>query len=262
MPYEVIRELPITIEIVIFDWDGTLYPIKVGILAFEEAYKEYFEEHNIKFEDYQILREIIRENWGKPGLEIIENTNKKLYEAGINAVLNEHEVYESKKTIFKDLITKNISLIDGAKVTIEILHDVSRYRLAIATNHSDKKNIENILEANGISDYIELIVNTEDTKKVPKPEPDMLNFVLKELRIEKHQAVYVGDQKSDVETANRAGIPGIMIKGTLDSESLKKVISPNKEIFEPHVILSSIKDLSRYLFESFVETVNKPIPKK
>ena len=43
----------------------------------------------------------------------------------------------------------------------------------------------------------------------PKPEPDGVNKVLRQLGVEREQAIYVGDSDVDVETAHNAGLPCI-----------------------------------------------------
>lgn len=60
-----------------------------------------------------------------------------------------------------------------------------------------------------------------DQPKSLKPAPKMLNSTLERFKIEKNDAVYVGDMAIDLETAKRAGIDAIFTKG--GSSSLKEV---------------------------------------
>lgn len=56
-----------------------------------------------------------------------------------------------------------------------------------------------------------------------KPAPDTVNEVLKELQISKTDAVYIGDSKVDLRTAENAGMPCIIVTwGYRDEEDLRK----------------------------------------
>lgn len=57
----------------------------------------------------------------------------------------------------------------------------------------------------------------------PKPEPDMVEYVLNTYALRKEEVVYVGDSRVDIETATRAGIDGIFVTwGFDDKDTLLK----------------------------------------
>ena len=56
-----------------------------------------------------------------------------------------------------------------------------------------------------------------------KPAPDTVNEVLKNLQMDKSQAVYIGDSEVDVQTAQNAGMDCIAVDwGFRDREVLQK----------------------------------------
>ena len=51
----------------------------------------------------------------------------------------------------------------------------------------------------------------ESENLMPKPAPDMVEYALKKLIVDKKDAVYVGDSKVDIKTAENSGIDGIFV---------------------------------------------------
>ena len=70
-----------------------------------------------------------------------------------------------------------------------------------------------------------------------KPSPDMIEFVLKKLGINKEEALYVGDSEVDIATANNAGLPCISVLwGFRHREELTKA-GATSFISHPHELL-------------------------
>lgn len=73
-----------------------------------------------------------------------------------------------------------------------------------------------------------------------KPHPEMLESLLAELNIEKHQAVMIGDTSFDMEMAKNAGIDRIGVSmGVHDNSVLEQ--------FSPLVIVNSLPELKSHL---------------
>jgi len=51
----------------------------------------------------------------------------------------------------------------------------------------------------------------ERTGIAKKPAPDSVNEVLKQLSIDRHEAVYIGDSEVDIATAKNAGMDGVIV---------------------------------------------------
>ena len=82
-------------------------------------------------------------------------------------------------------------------------------------------------------------------ESISKPDPDMINSLLKELKIEKHEAVMIGDTSYDLEMAQRAGVDSIGIThGVHDNKVLSQ--------YQPRAIVDSVAELYMLL-------LNKPV---
>ncbi|GEM_PF-4991915 len=70
-----------------------------------------------------------------------------------------------------------------------------------------------------------------------KPHPEILFKIMEKLKVSKEEVVFVGDMDIDMETAKRAGVDSIFLKG--GSSSLKEV----KNKFNGVKIANSLKDV-------------------
>jgi phosphoglycolate phosphatase len=78
---------------------------------------------------------------------------------------------------------------------------------------------------------------------VSKPDPDMINSLLNELNIKKHEAVMIGDTSFDLEMAQNAGVDSIGVTyGVHDIEVLSK--------YQPRAIVDSLVELHQLLIKS------------
>ncbi|MFA5272436.1 MAG: HAD-IA family hydrolase, partial [Candidatus Omnitrophota bacterium] len=106
--------------------------------------------------------------------------------------------------------------------------------IAIASNRpSIYTNL--ILKSLGIKKYFDFVLCADDIKS-NKPNPKILKIILKKFKIKKSEAVFVGDMDIDLETAKRAKIDVVFIKGgssrlrAVRKYKNKKVINSLKEI--------------------------------
>jgi phosphoglycolate phosphatase len=83
--------------------------------------------------------------------------------------------------------------------------------------------------------YFDLIVCGDQIQRL-KPHPKILRHIMRAFKVPKESAVFIGDMSVDMETAARAGVDAVFIKGGSDSVSqikdypVRKVISSLKEI--------------------------------
>ncbi len=85
------------------------------------------------------------------------------------------------------------------------------YRMAVATN-KPARFAEPILAALGLARYF-LHVAGPDVVGVTKPDPAVVSACLRALELAPADAAYVGDMVLDVETADRAGLPVVLVCG-------------------------------------------------
>jgi len=92
--------------------------------------------------------------------------------------------------------------------------------LAVASNRpSLYTNI--LLTRLKLKKYFKLVCCGDELKDL-KPHPKMINTIIKRFKVNKQEAVYIGDMDIDLETAKRAGIDAVFI--TTGSSSLKDVL--------------------------------------
>lgn len=79
-----------------------------------------------------------------------------------------------------------------------------------------------LLQSSGLRGVFDCVVGADQVKCL-KPDPEMANHILKELRCETTQAILVGDTSYDVLMAQNAGLRSIAVTyGVHDVEVLKK----------------------------------------
>lgn len=78
-----------------------------------------------------------------------------------------------------------------------------RYKTAIATNRTD--SIDWVLDAFDLKRDFDYVVSALDVEH-PKPDPELLQKILKRYRIRPEQAVYIGDSILDELAARAAGL--------------------------------------------------------
>lgn len=82
------------------------------------------------------------------------------------------------------------------------------YKIAMATNRG--KTVEGVLDHFQLRPYFDLAVGVFDVER-PKPHPDMLLKCTEYFGLGVDEAVYVGDQETDRESASKAGMRFIAI---------------------------------------------------
>jgi HAD superfamily hydrolase (TIGR01509 family) len=85
--------------------------------------------------------------------------------------------------------------------TLALLRE--RYRVAMATNRG--QTTQGVVDHFTLRDLFDLAVGVLDVAR-PKPHPDMLALCLERFDVPAREAVYVGDQATDLEAAEAAGI--------------------------------------------------------
>lgn len=192
------------IKLIIFDLDGTLV----------DAYKAIAVTLNRSLKHYgfkTVSGETVRNNVGHGDKNFIEGFFPKSY---VNKALSHY-----RKNHMSDL-RKFTRFLPGAKRTLRALH-TKGYRLAIASNRPTfyTKGILKSLRIDKRFDY----VLCADKIRSLKPSPDILNKVLSKFKLNKREALYVGDMAIDVQTGKRAGIVTVaVLTGSSSRQELKK----------------------------------------
>ena len=138
------------------------------------------------------------------------------------------EEEEKNSHTFHDhfMVEANICMTASARLYDYTLPSLRRIKekggkTAIVTTKY-KFRIEQIFEKFNSSELIDIIVGS-DTVKNPKPDPESVEYVLKELNTSPEDAVYIGDSEVDAKTAKAGGIDFIgVLTGTTKREELQK----------------------------------------
>ncbi len=91
----------------------------------------------------------------------------------------------------------------------EVLESLSRkHRLGVVTNRR-RAGVDTILKNFDLEKYFEVLIRKEDVVN-PKPHPEPLLMALEKLKIKPEDAVYIGDNEVDVQTAKAAAVKVII----------------------------------------------------
>ncbi|MDR1658399.1 MAG: HAD family hydrolase [Deltaproteobacteria bacterium] len=103
--------------------------------------------------------------------------------------------------------------------SIDILTSAKRkgYLLGLATN---RINPWNDLVSLKIAQYFDTAVGASDVPR-PKPEPDIILTVIRQLRVEPSKSLFIGDSLSDMKSARSAGVKALgLLQGGASAEEL------------------------------------------
>lgn len=114
-----------------------------------------------------------------------------------------HSVFAEVDNISLTMLAKLLKPINGALPLLDNLHRKG-CRIAIATTDRGER-AKLAMDFLGFGDKIDLIVGADQVKK-PKPDPEIADIILNNLKIDPSGAVIVGDAKTDVLVGINAGL--------------------------------------------------------
>jgi phosphoglycolate phosphatase-like HAD superfamily hydrolase len=132
-------------------------------------------------------------------------------------------VFEEVDRISTGIIDRLVIPIRGAGELLDSLTSAG-CRIAIATTDRSYRAVL-AMDTLGFMKNIDLVAGA-DLVSEPKPSPEMIYYILDTLRIEKSQALMVGDAITDVEMGCRAGLIGTVgvLTGQTSREDLQQII--------------------------------------
>lgn len=206
------------VKLIIFDIDGTIV----------DAYKAIQESLNFTLKKLgypKVGMTTVRRAVGHGDRNFMEQfVAKEDVTEGLDLYRPHHE---------KSLIRYS-KVIPGAR---RLLRDLKRrgYKLAIASNRPPRFS-KILLKHLGLLKYFDAVACAKDKTEI-KPKPFLIPKILKRLRIEKDEALYVGDMTVDVRAGRNAGIKTVAVLGGSSSKvELKKA--------RPFKIIPKVTDLS------------------
>lgn len=209
------------LELIIFDLDGTLidaYP------AITSSFNYTMRKLSRPAQPAKVIRRAV--GWGD-GLLL----KPFVAEGSLSKALSLYRRHH------KQALIKYSRLLPGANTLLKELR-AKGYKLAVASNRPTKFSLI-LMRHLKIAKFFDYYL-CADKLKHGKPHPEILNTIVKKLKVKKSRALYVGDMGIDAKAAKRAKIKCVIVTG--GSSSRKEIV---KE--KPYLIIKDIKRLSDLL---------------
>jgi len=193
-------------DLIIFDWDGTLVDsIDWIVHCLQKAAGEY----GCIVPEKQAAKDII-------GLSI-QRAMETLF-PGIDQKTQEQLIACYSQEFFSKQITED-DLFTGVNEMLVKFKQMG-YFVAIATGKS-RVGLDKAMKGTGLSGFFHITRCADQTAS--KPQPDMLEEIIKEMAVCKERVVMVGDSIHDMQMAINAGIASIAVScGAHSSEQLQQ----------------------------------------
>jgi pyrophosphatase PpaX len=211
------------IDVFAFDVDGTMLDTYEHIV---KAFEYTLDEHKISSS-----RDLIRSVIGMTLHQCYEalapeHTNHDLLAETHHNVQQSQEMYEL------------ITVYDGLVSVLDVIHQKDK-KAVVVTNRS-RGSLKLIFDHVGLSDKFDYIVTKDDVTH-PKPDPEGIWLVARELGVDKNKIAMIGDTSIDITAGKNAnaGMTIAMSHGFGSEEELRTS--------EPDIILDSFKELEELI---------------
>ncbi|WP_336010487.1 HAD-IA family hydrolase [Acinetobacter calcoaceticus] len=207
-------------ELVIFDWDGTLYNSVGQIVA---SLQHAAEQHELPLTN-EAAKSII-------GLGLPEVMQTLFPEAP--------ELHDSILKAYGDHYIANSTNDTWFDGVAELLHDLKAQglKLAVATG-KNRRGLDRVIAKTQSTHLFDVTRAANETRS--KPDPLMLQEILTVTGVSVERAVMIGDSSYDLEMAQRLNMPRIGVGyGVHSVEVLQQ--------FKPLTIAKDVQELHRFL---------------
>ena len=215
-----------SIRLIIYDLDGVLINSDKAIL---ESFKRTMAELGEPFKP-----NMIKDRIGHNLYQIFRDTMSHEYYDRVEEL---RQIYIKH---FQSLEIACITLLPDVHETLTKLSDRG-FLQSVATNKAVSE-AERILSNLGVDDHFDLIAGFMTVDK-PKPEPDMIHYILEKLEVNPIQAVFVDDTNVGLTAGIRAGVNTIGI--TTGNNTLDEIKSVN-----PDMIINRISMLPEIIVKN------------
>ena len=208
------------IELIIFDWDGTLFDSVGQIVASLQYAAQLFEQPLTDDAAKSII------GLGLPEVMQILFPQVPHLQQDILECYADHYVANSKGDAWFDGVA-------------ELLADLKQQgiKLAVATGKS-RKGLDRVLTQTQSHDFFDITRAASETKS--KPHPLMLEEILAEMQVSIDSAIMVGDTSYDLEMAQNLNMPRIGVSyGVHSIDTLQQ--------YQPLAIVHNVQELHVYL---------------
>lgn len=193
-----------SLKAIIFDLDGTL-------INSHSLHLETFKQPLIK-RGHKFKKRDLHRSFGKRASDILKMNYSELSNKEVEEIIKEKN----------ELFQKRISKIKVMKCANKVLRELSKEYLLGLGSGSNKELLYRVLKDKGWNKYFKAVISSEDISS-SKPSPLIINKILKKLKVNHKEAVYVGDGIYDALCARNAGVKFIGVTtGGLQKERLQK----------------------------------------
>lgn len=210
-------------RVVIFDWDGTLVD---SVEHIADSLHQAATELGYPELEREAYRDII-------GLGLVEAL-EKLYPGIDRDALD--DIREGYKRYFFSKMTTPQNVFAGMTDVVADIRKAGR-GCSVATGKS-RRGLDVALESSGLGGYFDITRCADETRS--KPDPAMLEEIIRFYGIEPSDAVMIGDTRYDLEMAQRIGMPSIGVEWGVHGRDVLGQYSPR-------AIVDSVTDLRRAL---------------
>ncbi|MES0491527.1 MAG: HAD-IA family hydrolase [Leptospirales bacterium] len=211
------------IELIIYDWDGTLMD-SIGLIS--QCMQKAFSELALPELSDEKAKSII-------GLALVRGI--EVLTPGASVALREKVVLTYKKYFFK-LSETGMHLFPGVAKGMSQLK-ANGVGLAVATGKS-RMGLDRDFARIDFADFFHETRTIDECR--PKPDPHMIEDIMQTLKVDPDKTIMVGDTSYDMEMAERAGIRRIAASyGAHPVEQLTP--------FKPEKVFSDFQTLHEWL---------------
>ncbi len=191
-------------ELLVFDWDGTLYDSSCFIV---KCVQKAAEQVDLPIPDKELIKQSI-------GLSVSKAIERSMPDI---SPMQQANLVQAYRRVLVEHACKP-TLFEGAKEVLQGLRHTG-YLLAIATG-KDSRGLALDLELLGIEDLF--IATRGADQAASKPDPLMLTQLLDETGSEPEQALVIGDTEFDLLMAENANVDALAVSyGVHDTERLQ-----------------------------------------
>ena len=184
-------------KLIIFDADGTIWDSEKDVfLAFNHTLKNNGNKEITK-EEFQRLA----------GLDL-EEMFRRVLSKGEETLANEYVKKYRKYYIDEGHYADETTLFENVKETLENLKKQG-FCMAIASG-KPKRILDKMVEYFKLNEF-EFVLGTGESHFKPKPDPEIINYIMNQLHVSKEESVMVGDTKADIMAGKNAGIDTIAV---------------------------------------------------
>jgi len=181
-------------DLIVFDWDGTLVDSVDWIV---QCLTKAAVCHGCMAPDEQDVKDII-------GLSIHKALDKLFPD--LAQEIRPQLIASYSEAFFSRQISKQDMFVGVDEMLMQLKQ--AGYQLAVATGKS-RHGLDKAMQGTGLEDFFHVTKCADETAS--KPNPDMLDEIIKEMDVAKDRVLMIGDSTHDMQMAINAGVSSVAV---------------------------------------------------